>query len=113
MFCENCGAHNAEGTAFCSNCGAAMSAPVAAPAESTSQPGKGLAIAAMILGIVSFFCFPAITGALGIIFGACAKGKGSTSGMATAGIVLGAIGIGLWLIMLIACGGAMFSLTGF
>ncbi|MBQ7016860.1 MAG: DUF4190 domain-containing protein [Firmicutes bacterium] len=71
-------------------------APVAA-----SDPGKGMAIAAMVLGIVSFFCFPAITGALGIIFGCVAKGKGSRSGMALAGIICGAIGIALWLLMLI------------
>lgn len=65
------------------------------------NPGQGLAIAAMVLGIVSFFCFPIITGTLGIIFGCVAKGKGCRNGMATAGIICGAIGIGLWLIMLI------------
>ncbi len=71
-------------------------APIAPPAA-----GKGMAIAALVLGIVSFFCFPAITGTLGIIFGCVAKGKGCRSGMATAGIICGAIGIALWLIMLI------------
>lgn len=67
------------------------------------QPGQGLAIAGMILGIISLLCFPYITGVLGIIFGAIAKSKGCRSGMATAGIVCGAIGVGLWLIMIIAC----------
>ena len=72
------------------------------------MPGKGLAIAGMILGIVSLalFCIPYvnwIAGILGIIFGAIAKSKGCTSGMATTGIILGAIGLGLWLIMLVAC----------
>ena len=71
-------------------------APIAPPAA-----GKGMAIAALVLGIVSFFCFPAITGTLGIIFGCVAKGKGCRSGMATAGIICGAIGIALWIIMLI------------
>ena len=65
-------------------------APVQPP---VADPGKGMAIAAMVLGIISFFCFPAITGALGIIFGCVAKGKGSRSGMAIAGIICGAIGI--------------------
>ena len=73
-------------------------APVQPP---VADPGKGMAIAAMVLGIISFFCFPAITGALGIIFGCVAKGKGSRSGMAIAGIICGAIGIALWLLMLI------------
>ena len=67
------------------------------------QPGQGLAIAGMILGIISLLCFPYITGVLAIIFGAVAKSKGCKSGMATAAIVLGAIGVGLWLIMLVAC----------
>ncbi len=66
------------------------------------DPGKGLAIAALVLGIVSFFCFPIITGVLGIVFGAAAKSKGCRSGMATAGIVCGAVGLGLWILMLIA-----------
>ena len=64
-------------------------------------PAQGLAIAALVLGIVSFFCLPIVTGTLGIVFGGMAKGKGNRSGMATAGIVCGAIGVGLWLIMLI------------
>ena len=132
MVCNNCGTPNPADVRFCSNCGAdlqAQSAPVySAPAQNQSynaasqpanyyqitpvnntpedDPGKGLAIAGMILGIVSFLCFPAVTGTLGIIFGAVAKSKGSTSGMATAGIVCGAIGIGLWLLMLVACGGS-------
>ena len=77
-----------------------------APAAQESTPGKGLAVVAMIMGIASLvFCclyvvswIPAV---LGIIFGAIAKSKGCTSGMATAGIVLGAIGLGLVLLMVI------------
>lgn len=64
------------------------------------QPGKGLAIAGMVCGIVSFLCFPIVTGILGIVFGAVAKKKGYTGGMATAGIVCGAIGLGLYFILL-------------
>lgn len=70
--------------------------------NNVQDPGKGLAIAALVLGIVSFFCFPIITGVLGIVFGGVAKSKGCRSGMATAGIVCGAVGLGLWFIMLIA-----------
>ncbi len=69
-------------------------------------PGKGLAIAGMVCGILSFFCFPYILGVLGIIFGGVAKSKGYTGGMATAGIVTGVIGVALWLVMLIACPGS-------
>lgn len=56
-------------------------------------PGKGLAVAGLVLGIISFFCIPVVTGLLGIIFGGVAKSKGYRGGMATAGIVCGIIGI--------------------
>ena len=79
----------------------------------SSDAGKGLAIAGMVCGILSFFCFPAILGVLGIIFGGVAKSRGYTGGMATAGIVTGVIGVALWLLMLIACDGAgMLALLG-
>ena len=110
MFCDKCGAQIEAGSTFCGTCGAPVAAPAqptytAAPAANTAMPGKGLAIASMILGIISLLCFPAITGTLGIIFGGIAKSKGCTSGMATAGIVCGVIGVALWLLMLVACGG--------
>ncbi len=76
-----------------------------------TDPGRGLAIASLVLGIVSFLCFPAITGVLGIVFGGIAKSKGSKSPMAVAGIVCGAIGIVLWIVML--CLGASLSSLGF
>lgn len=56
----------------------------------------------MVCGIVSLFVFAFIAGALGIIFGAVAKSKGCRSGMATAGIVCGVIGAGLYFVMLVS-----------
>ncbi len=114
--CKNCGATCEENVTYCAQCGADLTAQSTAnstPVEETSsyvynepanepEKGKGLAIASLVCGIVSFLCFPAITGALGIIFGAVAKNQGCKSGMATAGIVCGAIGVVLWIIMLIA-----------
>lgn len=83
-------------------------APQVAP--KAPQPGKGLAIAAMVCGIVSFFCFGVILGILAIVFGGIAKSKGCKSGMATAGIVCGAVGLGLWLLSLIFLGGGLLAL---
>lgn len=122
MVCTNCGTQLAEGTTFCPNCGAQQAAPQApvqpqqpvygyqpAP-QAAAQPGKGLAIAGLIMGILSFFIFPYIAGALGIIFGGVAKSKGNRSGMATAGIVCGVIGIALTLILQIFAASLMAEL---
>lgn len=82
MFCPNCGAQNADGTAFCASCGSnlnaqqapAQQAPVQQPVyqqpvyqqpvyqqpayqKPASVPGKGLAITGMVLGIVSLVLF--------------------------------------------------------
>ena len=120
MVCKNCGTYDDTGAKFCSNCGASLveqdATPVTSAAEPAAQnpvfnqapvqeapkPGKGLAIAALVLGIVSFLCFPIITGVLAIIFGAVAKSKGYPGGMATAGLVCGIIGLGLWILTLIS-----------
>lgn len=111
MVCTNCGTQLAEGTTFCPNCGAAQAQPQAQPqqpayayqpAPQAAQPAKGLAIAALVMGIISFFLFPVVAGPLGVVFGGVAKSKGNRSGMATAGIVCGIIGFVAWLIMVIA-----------
>ncbi len=117
MVCNFCGTQNNDDAAFCAGCGASLvpAAPEAAPVAPAAPvyyaaptaapavvPGKGLAIAALVLGIISFFCFPVITGTLGIVFGGMAKSKGYKGGMAIAGIVCGVIGVALWAIMLAA-----------
>lgn len=69
--------------------------------EPQKENGKGFAIAGMVCGIISLFCFAFILGTLGIVFGCVAKSKGYKGGMATAGIVCGVIGIIAWLVMLV------------
>lgn len=70
------------------------------PQEPQGQPGKGLAIASMVLGILGFFCY-GITSIIGLILGCVAKGKGCRSGMATAGIICSAISIVLYVIVIV------------
>ena len=79
--------------------------PVAAPAV-TPRSTNGLAIAAMVLGIVWVYWIGSI---LALIFGYIAKGQINQSagrqggkGMAIAGIVLGWVGIGTLLLCIVA-----------
>ena len=69
-----------------------------------SQPSSGLAIASMVLGIVSlFFCLWYIAipcGILAIVFGVMAgnkakMGQAGGAGMARAGIIMGCIGLAI------------------
>ena len=127
MLCKNCGTLNDPNSKFCSSCGVDLSLAKEGESPITPQPtyteqngtpqylvqntddGKGFAIASLVLGIVSFICFAFIAGTLGIVFGIVAKNKGYKGGMATAGIVCGAIGIALWILMMIA--GMLFSIN--
>ncbi|MEE0061342.1 MAG: DUF4190 domain-containing protein [Acutalibacteraceae bacterium] len=80
-----------------------------------AEPGRGFAIASLVLGIVSFICFPIITGGLGIAFGIVAKKKGSRSPMATAGIICGIVGIVLWIalrVLILVLGLDVYSFAG-
>lgn len=66
-FCPNCGQQIEEGTSFCRNCGCNLSAaPAQTPinqvnyvqqpnyaAQNPAQRGKGLAVASLVLGIIS------------------------------------------------------------
>lgn len=86
--------------------------------QKTEKPGQGFAITGMVLGIASLvpflWYFSIITGALGIVFGALAKKKGSTSGMATAGIVCGIIGVSLMVVIFLigmSCVGAIANIA--
>ncbi len=71
---------------------------------------NGKAVASMILGIVSLVCIlfgtfafiGMIAGIVGLVLGISANKEGKT-GMATAGVVMSAIGLGLCAITFIAC----------
>lgn len=81
--------------------------PVEQPA---TEPGKNSAIASMVLGIITLICIffgpfawiGIITGIIGLVLGIKSK-KQAKSGMATAGVVMNAIGLGLCVLTLVAC----------
>lgn len=123
MFCKNCGTENGETDNFCKNCGQPLVVenaqqggttgsgwrtpePEPTPvqyssfqAESpidTSKP-SGMAIAAMILGIVSivFCCLHIISiacGIVAIVFAKKEEQKGMSNGFTKAGFICGLIG---------------------
>lgn len=100
MYCSKCGSNNPEGALHCSTCGAPMTG---APVAPVSEPGKGLAIASMVCGIVSFFFFGLVLSVVALVLGLVAKNKGYTGGMATAGVATGSVALGLSLLGMIAC----------
>ncbi|MFM8323645.1 MAG: DUF4190 domain-containing protein [Pirellulaceae bacterium] len=73
-------------------------------------PQNGMGTAALVLGILGFFCFPLISSLLAIIFGRIGmtradQGLATNRGTAKAGFILGIIGIvlgGLGLIIWVA-----------
>lgn len=133
MFCVKCGKEVKDGTKFCTNCGAEVKeakkeekakkdekltysqnkaiettsnpTPVV---EKTEKTGDGKGTASLVLGIVSFvvWCVTPITALVGLILGICAK----KSGKKTAGIILNAIALGLYIIgVIILWGFGMFA----
>ena len=124
-YCSKCGAVNPDYASHCSSCGAPLSGAAPAPGfnstpgfnaapgygpVSGAEPGKGLAIASMVCGIVSFFIFGLILGVVALVLGLVAKNKGYRGGMATAGVAMGAVALGLYLIAMIACSASFAAL---
>ncbi|HEY6532790.1 MAG TPA: DUF4190 domain-containing protein [Acidimicrobiales bacterium] len=81
---------------------------VPAPPGGPPKPTNGLAIAALVLGIIAVLCFGlgALAGIAAIVLGALGMKKaaetGSGKGMAIAGLVLGIIGVLLWIAVIVA-----------
>ena len=67
------------------------------------QPAGGLALASMIVGIVSCALSGYLVGGIvALVLGIVAKKQGNTSGEATCGIITGSISLGLYLASAIA-----------
>ena len=78
------------------------------------QPGRGLAIASLVLGIVSlvfiifFPIFGLIAGIVGVILASMARKQGYRGGMQTGGFVCSLIGLvvnGAFMLACVACAG--------
>ena len=123
-FCRKCGQRLDDETRFCSKCGTSVEAGYSAGSAPYAnhgylppsmplgdQPGKGAGTASMVLGILCLVFaliipipfIDTLLGILGIIMAAVSKSKGYTGGTATAGLVCSIIGIGLGVLVCIAC----------
>ena len=132
-FCKHCGSQIEDNAAFCGVCGQAQNAaepqapvyqapvqpqqPVYVapqvpvnPYAQPAIPGKGLGVAAMVLGIISLVLFCvwylaipcAIVGAaLGGVAQSKAKAAGVKNGMAVAGITCSCIALGVAILFLL------------
>ena len=109
LFCPKCGKTLEEGSRFCKFCGAAVASPTPLPTSSPTgtQQTSGKAIASLVLGFF-FYLLPAAIA--GIILGHLSlseirksAGRLKGQGLATAGLVLGYLGIaGIPFILIIA-----------
>jgi len=77
-----------------------------APQTPGPVPQNGLGTAALVLGILQFFCLGPIGGILALIMGRIGMTKAkqelaTNGGVAKAGFILGLIGVILWVISII------------
>jgi len=121
--CEKCGAENPEDALFCFNCGHGQGPPVegASPGSVPPPPGylhftqgpypppavtnNAKAIASMVLGIVGIFACPIVCSTIALILGyqarneiAASRGYQTGESFATAGIIMGWVGLVLTII---------------
>lgn len=116
-YCPNCGTENVDTAMTCANCGVQF-APAAQPAPAAAQPGvaqpvaagektDGCGIASFVCGIVGILCcsFASIAAIIcGVISQNSIKaGKvtAKTKWMSIAGIVMGGIGVAIWIFNII------------
>ncbi|MHC4532944.1 MAG: DUF4190 domain-containing protein [Planctomycetota bacterium] len=98
MYCSECGKENPDGAQFCNSCNSALtSTPTEAPAVVVKT--SGMAIAALVLGILSIFTF-GLTAIPALIFGIISLviieksgGRITGRGFAITGIVAPVLGL--------------------
>ena len=94
MYCSKCGVQNSEEATLCVNCGSVLGAPVAQPAGGMEAQTCGLAIASLVMGVLSIFCsivlaLPAIIcGIIALVKISKSQGQLKGNGLAIAGIAV-------------------------
>ena len=104
MFCPRCGSQSSDNTVFCAYCGTRIDGndrkEQLVNSQPQKQPGHGMAVASLVLGIIGIVLIGFVFGILAIIFGSIAKKQGYKGGRATAGLTLGIIALVLWAVVI-------------
>ena len=100
-YCTSCGAALSDGAAYCASCGAPVAAGVGMSASVSTGQTNGKAVASLACGIGGFVVLPLALSVVALVLGYQARrelaerpGEGG-AGLATAGIILGWVGIAL------------------
>ena len=112
-FCAKCGAQLMDGADTCTACGASVEAAVSAvkpavvtnntPAAPDTAVGRAMAIVSFVCGLVGVISCSGISlGTIALIFGIVARKEGNKSSMSTAGIVLGSVSLGMYVLLVAA-----------
>ena len=119
--CSACGGELRETDCICPTCGATLLRNPAVGIQSPSpqqplyqqnmsylppypvrqSPSQGMAIASLVMSILSWVLCPIIFAAVGLIFGLIARSNDRTNGMALAGIVVSIINIVIWVLIIV------------
>ena len=117
MFCKNCGKVIDDNAVVCPNCGIQVKEIKSETAVSSVKHVNGLGIAAFVVSLLSlwlgmYFVIASLVG-LGLSIGAMVLHNkyNSCNGLAIAGLVLSIISTVIWLIVWIAVGAAIMSLS--
>jgi hypothetical protein len=111
MFCPQCGTENPEDAVACSDCGGDLQlSPAGVPQRvyAASPPTSNMALVSFIMGILGWVLLPVIGSLLAVILGHAAlgeidqaEGRIGGRGMAQAGLILGYVALGLWVLSII------------
>lgn len=107
-FCQNCGHEISPMAVACPQCGhPGQGARAVGPVFGAGKPVEGFAIASLASAISAFVVLPVIGSILGIVFGRIAKRRIAENpelqgeGLARAGLIVGWVGVGLFVLAVI------------
>lgn len=109
-FCANCGNNIEEGASFCGKCGSSIGTTGNVIVNNNNMlPTHGIITAGFVLGIVGLITyFTLVPSILAVIFSLnglkkVKEGTSAGKGLAMAGLIMGCISLGLFVLGLLSC----------